>query len=134
MEIRSNMKIGPVLDVKLYPHEGRCCTDIMIESLFRDQTVSWVRILNGINKDVTETSEEIPTENVALFISTGKPVAKAKPKPKSVVNSSINVLIRERKWTDIDPQLIDHSFQGSKFTTRKHCNMNPQFVEKKTEQ
>ena len=32
--IRSNTKIGPVLDVKLYPHEGRYCIDIMIEALF----------------------------------------------------------------------------------------------------
>ena len=32
--IRSNAKIGPVLDVKLYPHEGRYCIDIMIEALF----------------------------------------------------------------------------------------------------
>ena len=78
--IRSNTKIGPVLDVKLLLHEGRYCVDIVIESLFKDQTVSWVRILNGMNKYVTETSEEIPTENVELFISTGKPVAKAKQK------------------------------------------------------
>ena len=53
--IRSNAKIGPVLDVKLYPHEGRYCIDIMIESLCKDRTVSWVRIVNGINKYVTET-------------------------------------------------------------------------------
>ena len=33
--IRSNTKIGPVLDVRLYPHEGRYCIDIMIESLFK---------------------------------------------------------------------------------------------------
>ena len=37
--IRSNTKIVPVLDVKL-----------MIESLFKDRTVSWVRIVNGLNK------------------------------------------------------------------------------------
>ena len=61
--IRST-KIGPVLDVKTYPHEGRYCIDIMIESLYEDQTVSWVRIVNGINKYVTETSEEIPIETV----------------------------------------------------------------------
>ena len=30
----------------------------MIESLFGDKTCSWVRIVNGINKYVTETSEE----------------------------------------------------------------------------
>ena len=113
------MKIGPVLDVKLYPHEGRYCIDIMIEALFKDPTVSWVRDVNGINKDVTETSQEIPTKNVELFITTGKLVAKAEPKPKSVVNSSINVPIRERKWIDIDPQPFDRScFAVSKFMTR----------------
>ena len=69
--IRSNTKIGPVLDVKIYPHEGRYCIDIMIESFSKDRTVSWVRIVNGINKYVTETSEDIPTEDVQLFISTG---------------------------------------------------------------
>ena len=30
--IRSITKIGPVLDVKLYPHEGRYCIEIMIET------------------------------------------------------------------------------------------------------
>ena len=47
----------PVLDVKVYFHQGRYCIDIVIESLFRDRTVSWVRIVNGINKHVTEKSE-----------------------------------------------------------------------------
>ena len=90
----------------------------MIESMFIDRTVSWVRIVNGINKYVTETTEETPTENVELFISTVKLVAKAKPKPKSVVNSSINVPIRERKWIDSDPQQFDRScFEVSKFMT-----------------
>ena len=28
--IRSNTKIGPVLDVKIYPHEGRYCIDILV--------------------------------------------------------------------------------------------------------
>ena len=62
--IRGNTKIGPVLDVKVYYHYGRYGVEIMIESLFRDRTVSWVRIVNGINKYVTETSEEIPIASV----------------------------------------------------------------------
>ena len=100
--IRSNTKIGPVLDVKLYPHEGRFCVDIMIESLFNDRTVSWVRIVNGINKCVKVTSEEIPTENVDLFISTVKLVAKAKPKPEPDVNlSSSSIPINVGKWIDL---------------------------------
>ena len=65
--------------------------------------------MNGINKYVTESSQEIPTENVELFISTVKLVAKAEPKPKSVVNASINVPIRERTWIDTDPQPFDRS-------------------------
>ena len=115
----SETKIGPVLDAKLYPHEGRYCIDILIESLFKDQTVSWVRIVNGINKYVTETSQEIPIGRVQLFISTGKPVAKAKPGPKPVVNLSTNcVPIRERIWIDIDPQPFDPGcFALSKFMT-----------------
>ena len=45
-------------------------------------------------------------------------MAKAKPKPKYVVNSSINVPNRERKLIDIDPQPFDHScFEESKFMT-----------------
>ena len=98
-------------------------------SLFRDRTVSWVRITNGITEYVTETSEEIPTENVDLFISTRKRVAKTKPRPKIVLNlSSKSVPINERKWMDIDPQPFDHScFEESKFMTRtlRHDSSTP---------
>ena len=83
--------------MKLYPHEGRYCIDIMIESLFRDHTASWIRIVNGINKCVTETSEEIQSENIDSTFSTGKAVAKSEPKPRSVVNSNVNAPIPERK-------------------------------------
>ena len=38
--------------------------EIMVESLFRDRTISWVRIVNGSNKNVTETSEEILVTSV----------------------------------------------------------------------
>ena len=48
--ILGNTKIGPVLDVKVCLHQKRYGFEIMIESLFRDRTVSWIRIVNGINK------------------------------------------------------------------------------------
>ena len=32
--IRSNTKMGPVSDVKIYPHEERYCIDIIIASFF----------------------------------------------------------------------------------------------------
>ena len=72
--IRGNTKIGPVLDVKVCYHQGRYGVEIMIESLFRDRTVSWVRIVNGINKYVTETSEEILVASVE-----NRGTAKAEP-------------------------------------------------------
>ena len=50
--------------MKVYFHQGRHGVEIMIESLFRDRTVSSVRIVNGIHKYVTETSEEIPVASV----------------------------------------------------------------------
>ena len=53
----------------------------MIESLFRDRTVSWDRIVNGINRYATEMSEEIPIASVGNGC-TAKLVAKAKPRPK----------------------------------------------------
>ena len=74
----------------------------MIESLFRDRTVSWVRIVNGINKYVTETSEEIPVASVENR-GTGKPVAKAEPRPKPTLTlSPVSIPYRERKWIDVD--------------------------------
>ena len=75
----------------------------MIESLFRDRTVSWVRIVNGINIYVTGTSEEIPVASVADR-STGKPVAKARPRPTPTLTlSPVSILFRERKWIDVEP-------------------------------
>ena len=46
--IRGNTKIGAVLDVMVCYRPGRYGVEIMIESLFRDRTISWVRIVNGI--------------------------------------------------------------------------------------
>ena len=57
-------KDRPSLGCEIYPYEGLYCIDIMIESLFRDQTASWIRIVNGVNKYVTETSQEIQSENI----------------------------------------------------------------------
>ena len=50
--------------MKVCYHQGSYGVEIKIQSLFRDRTVSWVRIVNGINKYVTETSETISLERV----------------------------------------------------------------------
>ena len=99
--ILSSTKIVPVLNVKVCFHHGRYGIEVMIESLFRDRTVSWVRLVNGTNKYLTETSETISLEHRV----TGKPVAKARPQLKSAVTlSPIPIPIRERKWIDINPE------------------------------
>ena len=72
----------------------------------------------------TNTSQKrlkkYPRENVHLFISTGKLVSNAKPRPKKqvlwiwetcvkLVNLSSNSIpINERNWIDIDAQPFDH--------------------------
>ena len=91
----------------------------MIEPLFRDRTVSWVRIVNGINKYVTETSEEIPVASVEDG-GTGKPVAKDKPRPKPTLTlTPASIPCRKRKWIDVDPGKYSQGcFEVSKFMIR----------------
>ena len=97
-----NTNIGSVLKVCF--HQGRYGIEVMIESLFRDRTVSWVRIVNGIDKNVTETSETISLKSVEHIV-TGKPVAKARPQLKLAVTlSPISIPIRERNWIDTNPE------------------------------
>ena len=65
---------------------------------------SWVRIVNGINIYVTETSETISLEN-AEHRATGRLVAKARPRLKpGVTLSSMFIPLRERKWIDVNPE------------------------------
>ena len=79
--IRGNTKIGPVLDVAVSYHQGRYGVEIMINSFFGDGTRSRVMMVNGINKHVTEMSEETQENHIHdIEDGTGKPVAKARPK------------------------------------------------------
>ena len=83
----------------------------MINSVFGDGTRSWVRIVNGINNDVMEMSEESHTEDIGE--STENPVAKARPKqtPSSTLSSTtIPMPYHERKWIDVEPGRFDKCF------------------------
>ena len=131
--ILGNRKIAPVLDVKVCLHQERYGIEILIESLYRDGTASRVRIVNGVNKYVTETSETISLESVEHRV-TRKPAAKAKPRPKFAVTlSPISILLRERKWIDINPERIRQDcFAVSKAMIR--LLRLDQFLEKMMEQ
>ena len=117
--IRGNTKIGPILGEKVYFHQGRYCFDVMIESLFRDKPVSLVRVVSGINKYVTATSEEIIVEYIDL-VRSKKHAVKAKPRPKlAVILSPVSIPFRERKRTDINPGTDSQGcFEVSKFMIR----------------
>ena len=53
--ILKNTIIGPVLDIKLCHRGDRYSIQVLVESLFQDRTASWVRIVNVVDKYVTES-------------------------------------------------------------------------------
>ena len=68
---------------------------------FQDRTASWVRIVNGVDKYVTESMLTKEEEERA----SGKPIAEARPRQKPTVTlTSVSILVRERKWIDIETQ------------------------------
>ena len=99
--ILKNTRIGPVLNIKVCYHDDRYSIQVQIPSLFQDITVSWVRIVNGIDKYVTEPMLTKKEEDIA----SGKTIAKARPRQKPAVTSiSVSVPVLERKWIDIETQ------------------------------
>ena len=102
--IRGNTKIGPVLDVIVCDHQGRCRVEIMIESLFG---VALGSIVRGIKKYVTEMSEETHVERIGES-STGKLVVKARPQQTPNLSlSPVSIPYFERKWIDVEPGTFD---------------------------
>ena len=105
--ICGNTKIGPVLEAKVCYHQGRYGIEIKIESLLRDRTVSWVRIVHGINRYVTRTSEEIPVACV------GRGVQVAGPRlTPTLTLSPVSMPKNERKWIDIEPGIFNQGCFG----------------------
>ena len=54
MLIQSNVRCGPVPDIKVCNQYRRCSTEVQVQSLFQDQTVSGIGIVNCIDKFVRE--------------------------------------------------------------------------------
>ena len=48
--IQSKVRFGPVSDIKVCNHSGRYSIEVQVQSLFQDQTVSWIRTVHGIDK------------------------------------------------------------------------------------
>ena len=69
--IRKNTRIGPVLNIEVCCRDDRYSIEVQIPSLFEDNTASWVRIVNGVDKYVTESMLTKEEEDTA----SGKPIA-----------------------------------------------------------
>ena len=52
--IQSNVRFGPVSDIKVCNHNGRYSIEVKVQSLLKDQIAYWIRIVNGSDKFVRE--------------------------------------------------------------------------------
>ena len=71
---------GPVSDKKVCNKNGRHSIEVQVQSLFKDQTESWITIVNGIDKFVRKAMPIQEEEKAPV-----RPAAKARPilKPSS---------------------------------------------------
>ena len=101
---------GPVLDKKVCRHEYRYSIEVLNESLFRDRTASWVRIVSGIDKYVTEAVQTKEEEH--------RDSARPQLKP-AVTLSSVLIPVHGGKWIDIETQRShdQQCYQTSKVMT-----------------
>ena len=119
--IRGNTKVGPVLEVTTSYLQGKFGVEIRMESINKDNSLSWARISHGLNKLVTDLSnnnedddnEQETSEmkfekfalktNVPAFASRSE--AKARPRRRtSACSSTRAVPTCESSWTDIEPE------------------------------
>ena len=114
--IRGNTKIGPAVEVTTSFLQGKYGVEIRIESVNKDNSHSWVRISHGLNKLVTdlsnnkendnneqETSEMqfdnfVLKSNARAFASRSK--AKAKPRRRTPACSSARTVPTGEKKVD----------------------------------
>ena len=99
--IRKDKRIGPVLNIKVCYRNELYRIEVPVPSLFQDDTASWVRIVNGVDRYVTESMPTAKEEDIA----SEKPIAKARPRQKPTVTlTSVSIPVLERKWIDIQTQ------------------------------
>ena len=72
--IQGNVRFGPVSDIKVCNHYGGYSIEVQVQSLLQDQTVSSIRIVNGVDKFVREATPIQEEEKASE-----KPNAKARP-------------------------------------------------------
>ena len=100
--IRKDTRIGPVLNIKKVCYcDEQYSIEVQVPSLFQDDTVFRVRIVNGVDRYVTESMPTAKEEDIA----SGKPIAKARPRQKPTVTlTSDSIPVLERIWIEIKTQ------------------------------
>ena len=95
--IQSNVRFGSISDKRVCNKNGRYSIQVQVQPVFEDQTVSWIRIVNGIDKFVREVMPTQEKENASVKLA-----AKARPilEPSST-NGWDFTPIERRQWIDI---------------------------------
>ena len=114
--IQSKVRFGRVSDRQVCNQYGRYSIEVQVQSVIQDQTVSWIRIVNVIDKFVREAMP-IQEEEKGSW----KPAAKARPilKPSSTSGWDFTPVEQDNGLTlkHRNPRLLI-VFQMSKFITR----------------
>ena len=63
--IRKDTRIGTVFNIKVCYRDEQCSVEVQVPSLFQANTVSWVRIVNGVDSYVTESRPTAKEEHTA---------------------------------------------------------------------
>ena len=92
----SNVRFGPVSDMKVWNEHGRYSIEVQVQSLFKDQTESWIRIVNGIDKIVREALP-IQGEEKESF---GETRCKSKTNTETVINQWLGLYSFETETMD----------------------------------
>ena len=108
--------LAAVSDIKVCNQYGRYSTEVQVQSLFQDQTVSgielWIVLTN-----LSERSHADPRGRESF----GETWCKSETNTETVINKCWDfTLLAQRKWIDIDTQESKdpYCFQVSKFITR----------------
>ena len=113
--IRSKTRIGPALKIKVCYRDEKYSIEVQVPSLYQDNTVSWVRIVNGVDRYVTESMPPAKEEHTA----SKKPTAKARPRQNPAVTlTSISIPVLERIDTETQRSNDQKCFEVSKAITR----------------
>ena len=82
---RNSCKMVDPKQCAVWPSLGHYSIEVQVQSLFQDQTVSWIRIVNGIDKFVREAMPIQEDEKSSV-----KPAARARPMLKPSSTSDVN--------------------------------------------